>query len=136
MSSVDSALHRYLLGKPEAVLEYPFGPEVAVYKVLGKLFALVAGQQGIERVNLKCDPDEAIQLRDMFASIVPGYHMNKRHWNTVILDGSIPWPEIEYMVDHSYTLVVRGLKLAERRALEARHGSKALYRQPNPVAKR
>ncbi|MDX5300297.1 MAG: MmcQ/YjbR family DNA-binding protein [Gammaproteobacteria bacterium] len=122
-----SDLCRYLHAKPEAVLDYPFGPDVAVYKVLGKLFALVGVAQGVERVNLKCDPLEAVQLRDVFAAVLPGYHMNKRHWNTVVMDGSIPWPEIERMVDQSYALVVRGLPKRERLGLEARHGASVLY---------
>ena len=79
-------------------------------------------------MNLKCDPEQALALRDIFTAVVPGYHMNKAHWNTVILDGSIPRGEIERMIDHSYGLVVKGLPKAQRTALEIRHGSDAIYR--------
>lgn len=78
-------------------------------------------------MNLKCDPHEAVILRDIFPAVLPGYHMNKRHWNTVILDGSIPTGEIERMIDNSYELVVKGLKKVQRQALEIRHTKDILY---------
>lgn len=124
----EQQLRSYLLARPEAREDYPFGPQAAVFKIKGKLFAIVTCDKGIARVNLKCDPQEALLLRDMFDAVLPGYHMNKRHWNTVLLDGSIPASEIERMVDRSYGLVVRGLKVAERRALELQWGAEALYR--------
>lgn len=111
----DTALHEYLLAKPEARLDYPFGPEVAVYKVRDKLFALATAYgQGQEqeqaRLNLKCDPLEAQQLRMVFRdTVIPGYHMNKKHWNSVILNGSLPRTELLRMVDNSYALVVKSL---------------------------
>jgi predicted DNA-binding protein (MmcQ/YjbR family) len=117
----EKALKQYLLSKPEAVEDFPFGPDAAVYKVLGKMFALVFQQQGEWRVNLKCDPREALELRHVFEAVLPGYHMNKAHWNTVRLDGSLPMGEFERMVDNSYALVVKGLKKAERRGLEIRN---------------
>ncbi|MEM7216977.1 MAG: MmcQ/YjbR family DNA-binding protein [Pseudomonadota bacterium] len=117
----------YLLSKPAAELDYPFGPDVAVPKVRGKMFATLGEEAGVARVNLKCDPEEALMLRDVFDAVTPGYHMNKTHWNTVILDGSLPWGEIERMIDASYALVVRGLKKAERTALEIEFGKTALY---------
>lgn len=121
------SLRAYLLSKPEAFEDFPFGPRVAVMKIRSKMFAtLVEDSEGVS-MNLKCDPHEALILRDIFSAVRPGYHMNKRHWNTVIVDGSMPRGEIERMVDHSYALVVRGLKKAERLALEIRHGSAALY---------
>lgn len=83
-----------LLEKPEAVEDYPFGPEVAVFKVRDKMFATLAYDNEQARINLKCDPNEALILRDVYESVIPGYHMNKRHWNTVILDGSIAADEI------------------------------------------
>ena len=124
---------QYLLGKPEAVADYPFGDEVMVFKVKGKIFALCfhqqsAGQGDSERVNLKCDPDQAFILRDIFDAVIPGYHMNKKHWNTVILNNTIPAGEIERMIDHSYGLVVRGLTKKQRTALEIKYGSEELYR--------
>ena len=118
----------YLKKRPESVEDFQFGPNVYAYKIRDKMFATLAEDEDVARVNLKCDPDEALFLRDTFAAVVPGYHMNKTHWNTVILDGSIPRGEIERMIDRSYALVVKGLKNAERVALEVRHGAQALYR--------
>jgi predicted DNA-binding protein (MmcQ/YjbR family) len=117
-----------LLQRPEAIEDFPFGPDVYVYKVAGKMFGTLGTEDGIARMNLKCDPDEAEFLRAMFASVLPGYHMNKRHWNTVVLDGSVPRGEIERMIDRSYGLVVRSLPKAQRVALEVRHGQDVLYR--------
>ena len=124
----DQLARLYLQSKPDTLLDHPFGPDVAVYKIRGKMFATFGYEGDVARVNLKCDPEEAIVLRDIFDAVIPGYHMNKAHWNTVILDGSIPTGEIERMIDRSYGLVVRGLKKAERTALELRHGRDSLYR--------
>lgn len=101
-------------------------------KIRGKMFATLvanrgAKKDGIASMNLKCEPNEAAILRDIFAAVKPGYHMNKRHWNTIALDGSIPRGEIERMVDNSYALVVQGLPRAARQALEIRHGRTAIY---------
>ncbi|TKB53332.1 MmcQ/YjbR family DNA-binding protein [Ferrimonas aestuarii] len=106
----------YLLDKPLTELSYPFGPEVSVVKVEGKVVALlIPGRKGPHHwLNLKCDPDEALALRDIFPSVIPAYHMNKKHWNTVILDGSIPNGEIERMMDSSFELVVKRLTKAQR----------------------
>lgn len=122
----------YLLNKPESELCYPFDPDVPVYKIKGKMFALLSDRGGKSpdkqpQMNLKCDPLEAQQLRDVFEAVIPGYHMNKKHWNTVILDGSIPRGEIERMIDESYRLVVKGLKKAERNALETAYSAFELY---------
>jgi predicted DNA-binding protein (MmcQ/YjbR family) len=97
-----------------AVEDHPFGDGVAVFKVGGRMFALVALEEEPGSVNLKCDPDAAEELRAQYAAIRPGYHQNKRHWNTVDLDGSVPDQEWRDMLDHSYELVVRGLPRAER----------------------
>ena len=118
-------LRNYLLGKPEAQEDFPFGPEAAVFKIQGKMFALLVERAGVASINLKCDPEQAIGLRDLFPAVTPGYHMNKRHWNTVRDDGSVPAGELQRMVDHSYALVVRGLTRAQRLGLEARHGKDA-----------
>ncbi len=118
---VDAA-RRYLLGKPEAIEDYPFGPDVAVMKVRGKMFATLSQSDGEGRMNLKCDPDQALALRDIFPAVIPGYHMNKKHWNTVRLDGSIPEGELTRMIDHSYALVVRSLPKAIREGMGLRHG--------------
>ena len=125
---VDAA-RQYLLGKPEAIEDYPFGPDVAVMKVRGKMFATLGEEQGEGRMNLKCDPDQALALRDIFDAVMPGYHMNKKHWNTIKLDGSIPRGEIERMIDHSYALVVGGLPKKVREGMAVRHGREALYGQ-------
>lgn len=108
----------YLLSKPEAIEDFPFTPDVAVFKVKGKMFATLAEEQGMYRTNLKCDPQEAIQLRDVFHAVQPGYHMNKQHWNTVFLDGEIPAGELQRMMDNSYALVVKGMPRAQRLSLE------------------
>lgn len=123
----EASVKQYLLSKPESVLDYPFTPDVAVFKINNKMFATLAVEQDLARCNLKCDPDEALMLRDIFSSVLPGYHMNKRHWNTLILDGSIPSTEITRMIDRSYALVIKGMKKADRTALEIRHGLEALY---------
>lgn len=127
MSGKQFSLKGYLLGKPETVEDYPFGPDAAVYKVHGKMFALVFRDGKTEAVNLKCHPLEAIELRDVFSAVRPGYHMNKKHWNTVTLDGSLPAGELQRMIDNSYALVVKGLPKAVRTGLEVRHGQAALY---------
>lgn len=119
----------YLLGKPEAVQDYPFGPEVAVFKVAGKMFATLVETDGVPYSNLKCDPQEAIMLRDLFDEVAPGYHMNKKHWNTVRLDGDLPRGEIERMIDNSYTLVTKSLPKKTRQSLEIKYGKQALYRE-------
>ncbi len=120
-------IRHYLLSKPEAQEDFPFGPTVSVIKIQSKMFATLVQRIGIVSMNLKCDPHEALILRDIFPAVTPGYHMNKRHWNTVVCDGSIPTGEIERMVDNSYALIVQGLRSAERRALEIRHGRVKLY---------
>ena len=122
------ATRAYLLSRPEATEDFPFGPDVAVFKILGKMFATLGVEDGVARTNLKCDPIEALELRDVFEGVQPGYHMNKKHWNTVLLDGGIPDFEVRRMIDRSYGLVVRGLKKVERNALELRHSADALYR--------
>lgn len=118
----------YLLSKPEAREDYPFGPDVMVPKIKGKMFATLAYNGELANMNLKCEPHQAQELRDLFEAVKPGYHMNKKHWNTVILDGSIPVGEIERMIDHSYGLVVKKLKNVEREALELSYGKEVLYR--------
>ena len=99
----------YLLSKPGAVESYPFYVDLMVPKVGGKMFATLSFRNGSAQMNLKCDPDEALALRDIFRAVIPGYHMNKKHWNTVILDGSIPQNEIKRMIDNSYQLVIKNL---------------------------
>jgi predicted DNA-binding protein (MmcQ/YjbR family) len=99
----------YCLSKPDATEDTPFGPDVLVFKVSGKMFALATLDEVPTTVNLKCDPDLALDLRDRYEQVRPGYHMNKKHWNTVEIEGDIPDVEIRKMIDHSYDLVARSL---------------------------
>ncbi|PYI87231.1 MAG: MmcQ-like protein [Verrucomicrobia bacterium] len=95
----------YCLAKAGVTEGTPFGEDTLVFKVAGKMFALLALDAVPPRVNLKCDPDRALELRDRYEQVLPGYHMNKKHWNTVILDGAVPSQIIVEMIDHSYGLV-------------------------------
>ena len=110
-------LHNYLNDKPGAVVDFPFDQVTLVFKVGGKMFALLSLNEQPLRMNLKCDPDKVEALRDCFVSIIPGYHMNKRHWNTLILDGSLPEDLILSLVNDSYALVIKGLSKAVRQRL-------------------
>jgi predicted DNA-binding protein (MmcQ/YjbR family) len=110
-------LRKYLLAKPGAVEDYPFGPQPLVVKVVGKMFALVTAGDRPLQISLKCEPVQAQFLRNAFPAVQPGYHLNKEHWNTVTLDGSIPEEGIRAMIDDSYRLVVQGLSRAARRQL-------------------
>jgi predicted DNA-binding protein (MmcQ/YjbR family) len=104
----------YCLSKPAAREDTPFGPDDVVFKVEGKMFAIAALMEVPPRANLKCDPDLALELRDRYEQVTPGYHMNKKHWNTIVLDGVIPETELKKMIDHSYDLVVQSLPKAKR----------------------
>jgi predicted DNA-binding protein (MmcQ/YjbR family) len=99
----------YCLSKPGATEGTPFGPDVLVFKVGGKVFALAAIDELPPTANLKCDPDLALDLRDRYEQVTPGYHMNKRHWNTVKIESGIPDAELRKMIDHSYDLVIEKL---------------------------
>ena len=110
-------LQNYLKSKTSTPEEQPFGPQVLVYKVKGKMFATLGFDEGLGRTNLKCDPEKSLDLRDRYESIIPGYHMNKKHWNTLILDGSLPAKLICKLVDHSYELVVAKLPKKDREDL-------------------
>ena len=122
------AARSYLLSRPETIEDSPFGPDVAVFKIKGKMFATLGIEKGVARTNLKCDPDEAQALRDIFSGVLPGYHMNKKHWNTVLLEGSVPDYEVERMMDRSYGLVVMGLRKMERESLLLAYGEHEIYR--------
>jgi predicted DNA-binding protein (MmcQ/YjbR family) len=104
-------------GKPGAVEDYPFGDGAAVFKAGGRMFAIVALGPGPGSVSLKCDPGLAVDLRGRYRGITPGYHLNKRHWITVQLDGSVPGDEVLELVDHSYDLVISRLTRAQRNQL-------------------
>jgi predicted DNA-binding protein (MmcQ/YjbR family) len=114
------AIVAYLLAKPGAKSEYPFGPGTLVFKVRGKMFALLGEDSASETMNLKCRPDEALALRAAHKSITPGYHMDKRHWNTLTLDGSLADDLVLELMDQSYALVVKGLPKAAREKLRGR----------------
>ncbi|MDZ7744411.1 MAG: MmcQ/YjbR family DNA-binding protein [Candidatus Saccharibacteria bacterium] len=114
-------VEEYLLSMPNTKLDYPFGEEVAVYKVFvpsggadvdvaqgeWKMFALVAEGKDPVRLSLKCDPQLAKLLREKYETVLEGYHLNKKHWNTIILSGQLPWEEIQGFIRHSYDLVTK-----------------------------
>ena len=112
-------LREYVLNKRGSHEEFPFGPSVMVYKVMSKIFTIISLDESPLRINLKCDPELALHLRAAYNAVEPGYHMNKKHWNTIILDGSIPNDEIFAMIDDSYDLVIKGLKKADKLKLES-----------------
>ncbi|MBP6016933.1 MAG: MmcQ/YjbR family DNA-binding protein [Candidatus Promineofilum sp.] len=112
-------LTAYLLGQKGATEETPFGPEALVYKVMGKMFALVAWQAEPLTLTLKCEPGRALLWRDVYPAVRPGYHMNKTHWNTITLDGTIPETELRGMIDDSYDRVVKSLTKAQRETLSS-----------------
>lgn len=98
-------VEKYILSMPNARLDYPFGEEAAVYKVGDKMFALI--QEGKEpvRLSLKCDPVLSKVLREKYDTVMPGYHLSKKHWNTIVLTGQLPWEEVQGLIRHSYDLV-------------------------------
>lgn len=98
-------VEEYVLSMPNAVREYPFGEKVAVYKTDDKMFALIAEGSDPVRISLKCDPQLAILLRAKYETVMQGYHLNKKHWNTILLSGQVPQPEVEDLIRHSYHLI-------------------------------
>jgi predicted DNA-binding protein (MmcQ/YjbR family) len=112
-----AALRRRCLALPGATEEFPFDAENSVFKVAGKIFAISRLDGRPLRVSVKCDPGLAEQLRAGYPAITPGYHLNKRHWNTVVLDGSVPDAMVRDMIEDSYDLVVSALPRAAREAL-------------------
>ncbi|HYG15254.1 MAG TPA: MmcQ/YjbR family DNA-binding protein [Bacteroidia bacterium] len=98
----------YCISKPGVTEEFPFDSNTLVFKVAGKMFAL-SDIANFESINLKCDPELAVELRERYPSVTPGYHMNKKHWNTIAMDGTIENRIILQWIDHSYSLVVSGL---------------------------
>ena len=110
-------LRDYLGAKPGACEDLPFGPEVLVLKVAGKMFALIAWQELPLTISLKAEPQQALLWRELYPAVTAGYHLNKQHWNTVRLDGSVPDDTLRQMIDESWSRVVAGLKNSERLAL-------------------
>jgi predicted DNA-binding protein (MmcQ/YjbR family) len=102
-------LREYCLSKKVVTENFPFGDSTLVFKVKGKIFLLASLEKTTLQFNVKSDPDKAVELREQFSSVQPGYHMNKKHWNTVIADGNIPVSTIKEMIDDSYFLVVKSL---------------------------
>lgn len=98
-------VEEYVLSMPNSKLEYPFGEDVAVYKSDDKMFALIAEKSVPVRISLKCDPKLSILLRKKYESVMGGYHLNKKHWNTIVLSGQLDWEEIKALIRHSYDLV-------------------------------
>lgn len=115
MPSMDATeLRRWCLEQAGAVEDFPFGPETSVFKVAGKMFALSALDGAPLHVSVKCEPELAAQLRNTHAAIRPGYHLNKRHWNTITLDGSLPDQLVRDLIEDSYDLVVSALPKRKR----------------------
>jgi len=102
------------LKKESVTEEFPFGEDVMVFKVKGKMFALT-DVETFSSINLKCDPEKETELREQYGAVQPGYHMNKKHWNTVMIDGSLPDKLLKEWIDHSYELVLGGAKRPVRR---------------------
>jgi predicted DNA-binding protein (MmcQ/YjbR family) len=105
------------MARPSTEEKYPFGPDTAVYKVEGKMFALLPRSADPPTISLKCDPEWAEVLRNAYDAVRPGYHLNKKHWNTVVLDGSVPDEEVDELIAHSYELVVDSLPKRVRATL-------------------
>ena len=113
----DIELENYLLTKPSAKKEFPFDKVTAVYKVMNKMFALVGHKDGFININLKCLPQDALGYRDIYECVIPGYHMNKKHWNTIIINGEMKEEILKDMIDESYALVVSKLTKKEKTLL-------------------
>ena len=108
----------YCLAKPAVTEGFPFGGDTLVFKVMNKMYALVGLEEDPPFLNLKCDPERAIELRGQYESIQPGYHMHKAQWNSVYFTGGISRDLVLELIDHSYELVIQGLKKKDREALE------------------
>ena len=111
-------IREYCLKKKGVTEEFPFDEETLVFKVAGKIFLLASLEAIPLQINLKCDPEKAIELREEYDSVQPGYHMNKKHWNTIIIDGTVSLHNLLEWIDESYQLVVTGLKKLDRNGLE------------------
>jgi len=111
-------IRKHCLKKKAVTEEFPFDEETLVFKVTGKIFLLASLEAIPLQINLKCDPEKAIELREEYEAVQPGYHMNKKHWNTIIIDGTIPAANLIEWIDESYKLVVAGLKKSEKKLLE------------------
>ena len=104
------SLREYCLAKPGVEESLPFGPDTLVFKVGGKIFLLCSLDAEVLSFNVKCDPELAIELRERFDCVQPGYHMNKKHWNTISVDGSVPTKQLKEWIDHSYEIIAKAKK--------------------------
>jgi len=111
-------LEEYLLLKKGAKKEFPFDSVTAVYKVMNKMFALVGTKEGLVNINLKCLPEDALGYREIYECVIPGYHMNKKHWNTIIVNGEMKDEILKDMIDESYALVLAKLTKKDKTYLE------------------
>jgi predicted DNA-binding protein (MmcQ/YjbR family) len=111
-------ISEYCLSKKGVVENFPFDEETLVFKVGGKMFALIPLEKIPLQINLKCDPEKAMELREQYEDVQPGWHMSKTYWNTILLDGNIRWSDLKEWIDHSYDEVVEGLKKSEREKLK------------------
>lgn len=103
-------VEEYILSMPNAKLDYPFGEDVAVYKIKDKMFALIREGKEPVQISLKCDPQLSEILKNKYDTVMPGYHLNKKHWITVVLTGELPWEEVQGLIRHSYELVANTTK--------------------------
>lgn len=110
-------IREYCLKKRGVTEEFPFDEETLVFKVMGKIFLLASLESIPLQINLKCDPEKAIEIREEYEAVQPGYHMNKKHWNTIIIDGSVTVRKIFEWIDDSYNLVVTGLRKSDIKKL-------------------
>lgn len=108
----------YCIKKKAVTEEFPFDEETLVFKVAGKIFLLASLETIPLQINIKCDPEKATELREEYDSVIPGYHMNKNHWNTIIIDGIVPERKLLEWIDDSYSMVVAGLTKTQRKILE------------------
>ena len=113
-------IREYCLSKPASEEALPFGPDVLVFKVAGKVFLLLPLDSEDLQFNAKCDPEEAEELRERYPSVQPGYHMNKKHWNTITVDGSVSSALLKKWIDDSYELVVKSLPVKVRETLQGK----------------
>lgn len=113
------AFRSYCLNKKGVEETFPFGPETLVFKVMGKIFAITGLDSDTFQVNLKCDPDRALELREAYEDIVPGWHMSKKHWNTVLFENGLSTAFLKELIDHSYDLVVSSLPKSVQKELQS-----------------
>ena len=110
-------IREYCLKKKGVTEEFPFDEDTLVFKVAGKIFLLASLESIPLQINLKCEPEKAINLREEYESVQPGYHMNKKHWNSIIIDGTVPSQKLFEWIDDSYNLIVAGLNKSDKEAI-------------------